>query len=91
MRCSLACPLGNGTEPHQLRLVDVLPLGVRELEILDDENPLAVAEVVGLLERKAELVPGLQCVTVHVQAGSQRSILMEACMRADVLLVTEYV
>lgn len=66
-------------------------MGVREPEILDDENPLAVAEVVGLLERKAELVPGLQCVTVHVEAGSQRSILMEACIRAHVVLVTDYV
>lgn len=91
VRCSLACLIGNGTEPHQLRLVDVLPVGIRELEVLDNKNPLAVAEVVGLLERKAELVPELQCVTVHVEARSQRSILMEACMRADVVLVTEYV
>lgn len=89
VHCFLAHLLGNGTQKHPLRLVDVLPVGIRELRLIDSENVLSVEEVVALLERKAELVPELQRVTVYVKPGSKRLILMEACMRADVVLVTD--
>ncbi|KAL0639011.1 hypothetical protein Q9L58_001892 [Maublancomyces gigas] len=73
-------------------LVDVLPAGIRELGIMDREDedfPRVVEEVVALLERKAELVPGLKRLTVDMPAGEDVDILVRACGAAGVLLCSQ--
>lgn len=68
LSCSLVAVMGQyspGTGPS---LVDVLPLGIRELEVTRDRNwvPEAVVEqIVQLLRGKSVVVPGLERVAVR--------------------------
>lgn len=87
LRCPLVPLLGENRQQH---LVDVLPVGIRELEILHDQYysvAKVVREVVQVLRRKQELVPRLHMVTVAMAAGKQRRILRAACDAAKVGLV----
>lgn len=86
VQCILDHLLGKAI-PGFRHLVDVLPSGIRELGIMDREDedyPRVVEEVVALLQRKAELVPGLKRLTVDMPAGEQQEILLRACAAAGV-------
>lgn len=91
VRCTLAHLIGKEA-PGFWHLVDVLPAGLRELGIMDqrgEDIPRVVEEVVALLERKAELVPGLKQLTVDMPAGEGREILLRACVAAKVSLSSQ--
>lgn len=97
LRCALAHVLDSHAKPYPLHLVDVLPVGIRTLEIVDDPYdlddtydleyerlPLLSSEVVALLERKDELVPKMERLTLNMAPGEERSIILEACVAAGV-------
>lgn len=94
LSCSLGPLLWNGVGVA-LRLVDVLPGGIREMEILEDCH-WAYGEVVNLvvelLEQKEVVVPVLERLAVVNTKGEQveaKEILIVACMNAGVTLVED--
>lgn len=95
LSCSLAPLLGKGQMDGSPRLADVLPMGLRELEILLDSYWLvaeAVNHVVELLERKESVVPRLERVAVEMEDWMSKRVvekLVVACEPAGVSLVDE--
>lgn len=97
LRCSLMVLLGEGPLEGSPRLVDVLPVGLRELEILPDcfwSAGQAADEAVAMLAEKESAVPGLQRVAVEMEMEGGRSAvvvqrLVEACEVAGVSFVEE--
>lgn len=96
VRCTLAILLGTGhQEASPRQLADVLPPSVCELEILRDSYwPTArvVHEILALLGKKEELVPGLMRVGVHIPGGKSPKLLdtlKAACKAVDVELVED--
>lgn len=93
LSCSLLPLLGRGPrEPALWHLADVLPAGIRNLEVLRDRywsTVEAVHEIVVLLEQKEVVVPRLESVVVD-----QSSLVCEleeqleaACTAAGVLSI----
>lgn len=96
LRCSLVPLLGRGVTEESARLVDVLPPGLRELEVLRDwrwGEDEAVRQVVEVLGKKKDAVPGLVKVAVFGAGGSGGEggvqELVRACDRAGVCFVQE--
>lgn len=95
LSCSLAPLLGKGQMDGSPRLADVLPMGLRELEILQDSYWLvgeAVNHVVELLVRKEPVVPRLERVAVEMEDWMSKWVvekLVVACETAGVSLVDE--
>lgn len=89
LRCAMVLLLGYGLQRERLSLVDVLPVGLCELEFFRDDEYSAdvVVEVVGLLVRKAELVPALKRLKVAWAVGKEREILRDVCWAVDVEFV----
>lgn len=84
LSCSLTPLLGK--EPSTLSLAEVVPPGLRDLEILGDDYwsyEGVVAQVVNLLEQKATAVPCLQrlavtVVDIDVEAQTELRVACEA-------------
>lgn len=92
LRCSMVLLLGYGLQQERLRLVDVLPVGLCELEFLwDNEYPAeaVVVEVVELLAHRAELVPALKSVKVKWAVGTELEMLREACRTVNVEFIKD--
>lgn len=90
LRCAMVLLLGYGLQRERLSLVDVLPVGLCELEFFcDDEYTVerVVVEIVELLARKAELVPALKRVKVAWAVGEEREMLRAVCEAVDVEFV----
>lgn len=92
---SLLPLLGIGLRPDSSRLVDVLPVGIRELEILSDDYwsfAEVVHEVLEMLGQKAVMVPRLEKLAV-LTAREMKPETMErlklACEAAGVMLVQD--
>lgn len=92
---SLMPLLGMGPWPNSPRLVDVLPVGIRELEILGDcywSPAEVVREVLEMLGKKAMMVPALEKLAV-LTARRMKLETMErlrvACEAAGVTLVED--
>lgn len=89
LRCTLPHLL---TIQDALHLVDVLPAGIRTLEFVHDvyddpeyrRLPRLVSEVVALLQRKEELVPCLERLTLDIHPGRLRGVVLQACVEAGV-------
>lgn len=67
--------------------MDVLPVGLRELEILDDRcwtMEQAVHQVVVLLQGKEGVVPRLEVVAVYRRYDEGKEMLMAAAEAAGV-------
>lgn len=92
VRCSLVPLLGKVKLDGSPRLMDVLPPGLRELEILQDWQwgvPEVADQVVEMLAQKQWAVPRLEKVAVVMEwGGTQRSVdrLTAACEAAGVSL-----
>lgn len=93
IQCPLLALLGLGPQPDSpLQLADVLPVGIRELEILGDSYwsfADTVHEVVVLLGQK-EMVPRLKRVAVYQDYRRDYQLLERlraACRAAEVELV----
>lgn len=93
IRCSLMLLLGRGLRADTPALADILPAGLRELEILR-ERYWAVAEeadqVVELLARKEAMVPVLEKLAMQMATGRvmrSQDALRGACVGAAVALV----
>lgn len=90
VKCPLLVLLGRQKNAMH-RLADVLPAGLRELEILGDcywPFKDAVHEVMVLLAQKERVLPRLQIVTVY--GGYSRNLvekLRASCLKAGVKLV----
>lgn len=97
LRCSLVPLLGRAPGDSVLCLGDVLPRGLREMEVLGDWKwPLedVVERVVGMLARKSEAAPGLERLAVRMEWGkTQRLVdrLTVACEAAGVCFVEQLV
>lgn len=93
VRCSMVALLGMGPQGDSPRLLEhVLPVGIRELEILSDQHWLpeeVVDQVVLLLERKEVVVAKLQKVVVLTdwKRNPERQKLRDACEAVNVELV----
>lgn len=90
IRCSLSTLLGEGRSVGTLRLVDVLPVGIRELEVEMDgfwSFEETMEELVELVERKEESgIRNLQVLTVPHYWGVQEGLSV-VCDAAGVALV----
>lgn len=92
---SLMPLLGMGLWPDSPRLVDVLPVGIRELEILSDHywSPVeTVREVLEMLGEKMVMVPALEklaVLTAERLKPEARERLRVACDAAGVTLVED--
>lgn len=89
LTCGLSALLGKLFRTDTLRLVDVVPSGLRVLEVvLDSSYPCerTLGEVLGLLERKEEVVPELQRLGVALEDEEQFETLRMACEAAGVTL-----
>lgn len=88
VRCSLVALVGSGE-----RLVDVLPLGLRALETVEDhvwKVEEVVREVVALVVGKQTAVPRLCTVAVHVGGRKSEELMVRlkgACVAGGVRLV----
>lgn len=100
LRCSLTALLGKGPQLNMPKLSDVLPVGLRELQILEDECWLAeetVVQVVDLLKQKQTAVPRLVTLAVKIYAANMteerhhQATLSDACEAAGVALVDIHV
>lgn len=95
LSCALMPLLGNRPGDCSSRLMDVLPPGLRELEILRDcrwEVAEAVEHIVEMLAQKTWAVPCLEKVAVVMPCGkSQEAIdeLTDACEAVGVSFVKE--
>lgn len=95
LSCSLMPLLGKGQHDEAVHLVDVLPVSLRELEVLQDGHwrvSEEVDEVVEMLERKEYVVPQLEKLAVVMVCGRNEGLvqrLVAACERAQVSLVQE--
>lgn len=96
VRCSLTALLGKGLQNNLPRLADMLPVGLRELEILRDRHWSVAAEVnqeVDLLREKQSVVPGLVTLAVvispsyMIRDAQHQDTLRRACQAAAVALV----
>lgn len=93
VRCSLMLLLGSREQDRMLRLVDVLPHTLRMLQILPDHVysiAMVVREVLGLLEQKRVVAPGLQKVAVTEVTGELGETLKAVCDAARVELVMDW-
>lgn len=85
--------LGNGSTNESVVIADVLPRGLKGLQILEDRNwvyATAVDRVVGILRRKEECVPALERIAMAGSAGEDLEAhgrLIVACRIAGVRLV----
>lgn len=80
--------LGQGRRAVPVRLAEVLPIGLKDLELLGDVYWVGrdkFAQVVGMLEEKEVMLPLLERLVLSV--GRSRDVLMEACRAADVVLM----
>lgn len=95
LSCSLMPLLGKGQLDEAVHLVDVLPVSLRELEVLQDWHwrvSEEVDEVVEMLERKEYVVPQLEKLAVVMVWGRNEGLvqrLVAACELAGVSLVEE--
>lgn len=94
LSCSLMPLLGKGQLDGSPRLVDVLPVGLRELEILQDSHwwvSEEVDQVVEMLQSKESVVPQLEKVAVVMEWGTVTvpERLVVACEAAGVKFVDE--
>lgn len=95
LRCSLVPLLGRMRFVASPRLVDVLPPGLKQLQVLPDWKwgvQDVVQEVGEVLARKKELVPCLEKVAVVMECGGTRravDTVMAACDAAGVGFVEE--
>ncbi|KAL0631330.1 hypothetical protein Q9L58_009809 [Maublancomyces gigas] len=96
VRCSLTPLLGKGLESNLPRLADMLPVGLRELEILRDRHWSVAAEVdqaIDLLREKQSVMPGLVTLAVVISPSymmretQHQDALRSACEAAAVALV----
>lgn len=93
VRCSLILLLGSREQDRMLRLVDVLPYTLCMLQILPDRVysiAMVVKEVLGLLEKKNVVAPGLQKVAVTGVTGELCETLKEGCNAARVELMMDW-
>lgn len=96
LKCTAAAVVGWETGRAVGRLAQVLPRGLRELEVREDENcsyVVLVDEVVEVLARKGDVVRCLQRVAVRPTSGLHDFVSLErlrgACEVAGVVVVTE--
>lgn len=91
LRCSLTPLLGQGPEVAVTRLVDVLPLGIRELEIEADEHWSCLAvvdQITDLMDQKDICgLENLVVVTVGRKLGGEAWPLSGRCSAAGVRLL----
>lgn len=91
--CSTVELLGNGSTRQAVGIADVLPRGLKGLQILEDRNwvyATAVDRVVELLHRKQETVPMLERIAMGGSADEDLEAhgrLIVACRIAGVKLV----
>lgn len=88
VHCSLLALVGWERDGAAPALADVLPVGLRDLEILDDQYwgvREKVAKVVDMLQAKVDKLPGLQRLAMPV--GSAGDELRMASEAVGVLLV----
>lgn len=86
VRCSLMGLLGQGRRAVPVRLAEVLPIGLKDLELLQDVYWVgrdAIAQVVGMLEEKEAMLPLLERLVIS--AGQPRDLLKKVCRAADVV------
>lgn len=95
LSCSLMPLLGKGQLDGSPRLADVLPVSLRELEILQDSHWWVSEEadqVVEMLGLKEGVVPHLEKVAVVMEWGKSERVLerlVAACKAAGVSFVDE--
>ncbi|KAL0636969.1 hypothetical protein Q9L58_004072 [Maublancomyces gigas] len=95
LSCSLMPLLGNGQRDGSPRLMNVLPAGIRELEILEDciwSIPEKVDQIVEMLAQKDWVVPCLEKLAVVLKlVKCQRATdeLTIACEAAGVSFVED--
>lgn len=95
LSCSLIPLLGGGRRDGSLRLVNMLPLGIVELEILPDgfwSVEEQVEQVVEMLAEKRWVVPCLERLAVLVEEGMTQGVLdslVVACQAAGVSFVQD--
>lgn len=91
LRCPLTLLLGQGPEAGTARLVDALPLGIKELEIEADQHwsrRAALDEIVDLVDRKDMCgLENLAVVTVGRKLASEVGPVGVACSAAGVRLM----
>lgn len=88
LQCSLTSLLGWERRTEAGRLAEVLPAGLRELEILADRywaGKEMVVKVVEMLDEKESMLPALERLVMSV--GRSGNVLREACGAAEVVLV----
>lgn len=96
VKCPLLALLGRGFQTSSpTHLADVLPAGIRELQILDDRYwsfEEAVREVEMLLGQKERMVPRLEKIAVYKDYRISEMVekLRAACRTASVELVDDY-
>ncbi|KAL0639055.1 hypothetical protein Q9L58_001937 [Maublancomyces gigas] len=79
LSCGLVPLLGKGKQDDSLRLVDVLPPSLRELEVLSDNYWLCrevLLEALDLVGKKESVVPNLECLAIVNPFGA-RSVYQE--------------
>lgn len=94
LRCPLLLLLGRGGCIDTPRLVDILPVGLRELEILRDESwdeEKQIQQVLPVLRLKKTVAPVLERLSMALWRGvvdnSELEELRCACNEAAVLLI----